>query len=104
MDTAPKRNMERSPRRAGLAASLPALPVNGFDFLHVRHSYSHPCDTQHVLLLAAAGWFQPQGPISSRAGSCLLLQRIFGNGFCIPSSFLLGGGFEFLTVTARLVQ
>lgn len=75
----------------------------------VTAGYSHPCDTQHVLLLAAAGWNQPQGPISSRAGSCLLLPDIFGNRFCIPSSFLLAspgwGGVEFLATTmARLVQ
>lgn len=55
----------------------------------VTESYSHPCDTQHVLLLAAAGWFQPQGHSSSRAGSCLLPRAIFGNQSCIPSSFLL---------------
>lgn len=55
----------------------------------VTEGYSHPCDTQHVLLLAAAGWIQPQGPSSLRAGSCLLPRGIFGNKSCIPSSFLL---------------
>lgn len=72
---------------AVLAASpQPSLLI---DSTLVTESYSHPCDTQHVLLLAAAGWIQPQGPSSSRAGSCLLPRGIFGNDSCIPSSFPL---------------
>lgn len=89
----PKNSREGTPARwigsggAVLAASpQPSLLI---DSTLVTESYSHPCDTQHVLLLAAAGWIQPQGPSSSRAGSCLLPRGIFGNESCIPSSFPL---------------
>lgn len=96
--TDPKGSGERSPQcrdcGEGGAGSLPPHPCLLITLIYsglVPAGYSHPCDTQHVLLPAAAGWIQPQGPASSRAGSCLLLRDIFGNEFCLPSSFLLAG-------------
>lgn len=91
----PKSSREGTPswwrgERAVLAAfPQPCLLMTWIYSTLVTESYSHPCDTQHVLLLAAAGCIQPQGPSSSRAGSCLLPQGIFGNNSYIPSPSLL---------------
>lgn len=107
----PQRQQGRDPQHSGwdggavLAAfPQPCLLMTWIYSTSVTESYSHPCDTQHVLLLAAAGWIQPQGHSSSRAGSCWLPRGIFGNKSCIPIYFPAASREEGILRLSKLVQ